>query len=225
MITQEKIIIKLREFYKQNRVFKKNDTPFLNELKFELQEYLRDKPLDTKLLLNYALASYLTPIGSLDETFNLLDKVLLIEPNNFYAIILSAYLQDTWCGGINKKTYILLDNLKEETASHQSIVEMIKSWNYSNIDIRKEQALIKAILLDPSYPQHHIDLGMLYLSQDKHKEGREYINIGLKKIKKIINDDDSPLEELDCETFINVFIKGYYTQHSIYNHLATQCNK
>lgn len=226
MNKQEILITALKEFYIKNRILDKQDDLQIKKLKDQLDEYAQKNPMDTEFLLYYALAAYVSSIGQMEDAITFLKRIISIDANNFYAIIFCAYLEDTWYGGIHEETFALLNNLtNKENRAHQSILELLKSWYFANKDdFKKEQSLLKAISLDTDYPQHYIELGMQLVTQNKTNEGLELIKVGLSKIKKIINNNDSPLKKLDMESFIDVFIKGFVTQRSIYDHLNAQIN-
>jgi hypothetical protein len=218
-IHSEKELINLTKAIYQKILIEKNSARLRAQLSSLFKEFFKSYISSVRVHIYYVIACYVAVIDEFDEAVLTLKKRIFSdkEENNYYAVVLVAYFEDMWLGGINQDTLRLLEKLLSDDASRNCVIEILKAWRFEFIDRSKyEECLNKAFSFDEAIPQASIQLGRHLINNGLCQRGKKLLEIGLSHIKRIVPDNEKILRELDPEAFIDCYIKGYSCSESEY---------
>ncbi len=183
-------------------------------LKKDCENCITQHPYDSEILIRFALALYIGPFNSLDESIRYLTCFLNHYSDSSIALLL-AYLQDIWVDGVDAVLFKKLCALEICNKEMQSMIELSKSWYYKKNDKNEyEQSLLNAIEFFPDYVQHYIDLGTYYFEQNKIVQARAALRMGLKNIKGPIT-EQLLYDDINPKSFFRHYVQNNYPNHVV----------
>jgi hypothetical protein len=220
MSDRDQLIEECKVLYLKNKDSKKIDWGAVDQLELRFSHFVKAENCDTEILIYQILSSYLIMMSKFDEIIEETKKRKQFNKQNFNLVILIAYLEDAWMGGINDDTFSILLDMQENDPRRQAVIEILKAWYFKGNDEGKYiSALENACRLDSTIPQPFIELGCLCIKRSETVYGKKLIERGLAKIKRVDFDRSPALIALDIEEFIDSLIKGNSSRETIYKNL------
>jgi tetratricopeptide (TPR) repeat protein len=218
------IITELKNLYKASQINRSVKNIFVDDVKKKLEDQLVDCT-DIEALTYYALACYFIPIGDFYDSMTYLKKAISIKLD-FYSVVLLAYIEDLWDGGISDETMNLLRKLDEKNRARRAVIYLLEAWYFKNSDnIRYQEHLELAVDCDPKMPQSLIELGLFHLKAERLDCAKQLIKSGLENISQIDFDTNSGPLNFDLDEFFDSFVRGKTNQETIYKHLVQSVQK
>lgn len=206
------------------------------------EDYVRKHPKDIDMWIRFAVFELQPPLCDYTKTAELLDQVFKLDPNNFEALLLLAFINHYHAPVLDYNYMIeALSSYKTNDFEKLSMLEYAKSWSYQIIeeDIYKklhrdldsfysssenytqyESALKKSIELYPYHVFNFWGLADLYNEIDNKDKAVKLIKKAMENVKVVYK----PGEGLDGdwtspEEYFNENIKGTHISKSIYKFL------
>lgn len=203
----------LIEFIRRHAVTEPEATEVL------IEEHLKKNPDNIELWIRLAILELSPPLADYYKSIDCLKRVLEYENDNFYAIVLLAYVNDSRLGGVQEELYNKLCMCRTTDNEEKSIVEMAKSWYYRHNDMGMyEKQLVSSISLCGSHVWNRVELGQLNIRNGMYEEGTNYIKSALKNVKLVYSTNEVTSYDLtDFREFFNEHLKGTHLTQENFN--------
>ena len=185
------------------------DEYILEIIKNLIDEYLVKNPEDTDVRLRLAMLEFTPPWEDPELISEYLNEIFKYDPNNIYATLTLACIQDTLRGEITDEVFAKLNNLSSENPEINSMIELAKAWYYKckNNNELYEKHLLSSI----SYCNKHVGnyRALAYLcTQKKEKDkAKKFARKALNNVQ-VVYIQGSITDITDVENFINTYLKG-----------------
>lgn len=189
---------------------KKNESPVIIEALIENQLKLDTNNIE--LLIRLSLLELEPPIADYDKSITCLKKILSIDKNNIYALLITAYIYDNCLGGIDEFLFKQITSIQTKNNELKSMLKYVASWFYDHKNIKnKTQLLQESIKYCSNHVLNYVKLADLYFQQGRNEEANILIENALKNVKKIYsNKEIIESDSTDVTEFLNERIKGIH---------------
>jgi len=181
-----------------------------------IDEYLEKNPEDTDARLRLAMLEFGPPWEDPEVISKYLNEIFKYDPNNIYATLTLACIQDTLRGEITDEVFEKLNNLVSENPEINSMIELAKAWYYEckNNNELYEKHLLSSI----SYCNEHVGnyraLGYLYAQKGEKDKAKKFARKALDNVKVIYDENSRIIDITDVEKFINEYLKSTHITDS-----------
>ncbi len=175
-----------------------------------IDEYLEKNPEDTDARLRLAMLEFTPPWEDPEIISKYLNEIFKYDPNNVYAILTLACIQNTLWGKITDEVFEKLNNLSSENSEISSMIELAKAWYYKYKD--NNELYEKHLLSSISYCNQHVKnykaLAYFYAGRGKKDKAKKFSQKAINNVKVIYDENSSITDVTDVEEFINEYLKG-----------------
>jgi|GEM_PF-6103598 len=177
-----------------------------------LENYLNQTPEDNDAWGRLAILETLTPLEDYERAVKHLFSALRYHENDHRLIILNAFFNEWYLGGMSIALIEKLNELKKFTDNETtSILLYLLAWCYKKYDVTQFETLLKESIKEcAKYVNNFVDLGKHYLERGDTVLGKKLIREGLKNVIVIYKITDKINDPLDVTRFINERITGIF---------------
>lgn len=182
----------------------------IEKLEAVLEEKLNQEPTNIDLWFKLALVELCFPFEDGFKGRDCIEKILAIQENNPIALLLLAYIQFYYLGGLEEALMLKLNSLHTVSDEINSMLRYAASWFYFLKDEQiKEQFLKESVSIYSGHVRNYVHLANAYFAKGFHEEAKGLIKKALGNVVKVYNDDDV-VDITDVNEFLNERIKGIY---------------
>lgn len=199
----------------------------LEQMESLLMGYLKNYPQDTDIWLKLTMVEFAPPWEDYDRIEKYITTILKYDANNVRSLLVLAYAQCAYRGGVSDDLFIRLCNVCAVTTNKEllSMIYLAIAWYYyswpSYRDEKKyELSLLQSIDCCSEYVYNYESLGRLYLEKGREIEGKKMIQYALANVRKIYEiNKDSVYDITDINRFFNEFFIGTHITQSNFESL------
>ena len=210
----EKIKYLTKKYYE--KAIDDRDVYIPEKIKNLLDKYLVKNPEDTDARLRLAMLEFTPGWENPELISNYLNEIFKYDPDNVYATLILACIQDTLWGKITDPVFEKLNNLSSENFEILSMIELAKAWyyRYKNNGELYERHLLASINYCNKHVENYRDLAYFYAQKGKKDEAKKFAQKALHNVQ-VIYTQDSPITDItDVEEFVNEYFKGTHITDS-----------
>ena len=232
-MSEKDLIIK-----KANEEYIKRDTTSSHEIKKPLEDYLEKNPNDIEIWLRLAVLAVRPPTGDDCRAIECINEVLKVDPNNFEALILGAYINKYFKAEISN-TLDMLNNFKTNDPKQLSMIEHAKSWSYEVLEKNKykqshnssieffyddssnypllKDALKKSIDLYSYHVFNYKQLALLYNECNRKDDAAKLLKKAIRNIRVVYTENSDNQKDWTCaKEYLNEHVKGTHITNIVY---------
>ena len=172
----EEILKKLSKEYEET-----NDKNVFLKIEQVLEDHLKKNINDSENWIRLAIFLSKPLFGYADKAIIYLKELLIREPNNARALLVLAEISFT-SGITDEDTINQLSSIKVQDNALMSMLEYMKTYQYDLDFQKKEEYLTNSVRLYSGLVKNNQELGEIYLSQGKTKEGCSLIRQAIKNV-------------------------------------------
>ncbi len=209
IMNKEEVINKIKDICAHLAEF--NDAS-LGEIESIIKSYLENHPQDTEMWLRLAKLELTPPWEDPDRIVGYLNVILSYDPHTILAILMRAYIEDLFFGGMKEATRNMLYEIASDDAEVLSMIEYAKAIDF--LEVNKNQ-YIKHLKKSIAYSDKDVNnfklLGKYYIKHGNIEEGHYFIKKALDNIQGIYAETVFDSDITDINNFFNYYYKGIYT--------------
>jgi len=192
------------------------DAYILEIIKNLIEEYLEKNPEDTDARLRLAMLEFTPPWEDPEVISTYLNEIFKYDPDNIYATLILACIQNTLWGKITDPVFKKLNNLSSKNSEIISMIELAKAWyyKYKNNNELYEKHLLSSISYCNKHVGNYRALGYLYTQKGEKNKAKKFARKALHNVKVIYDENSRITDITDVEKFINEYIKGTHITNS-----------
>jgi hypothetical protein len=222
-MNKELLIKKIKDLtkaYYKMPIGKRNIVP-LEEIKNLINEYLEKHPQDTDIRLRLVMLEYTPPWEDPEQLDKYLNDIFKYDPNNIYATLILADVENFFWGAITDSLFKKLSNLSSKDSETMSMIELAKAWYYEEKGNDKlyEKHLLNSIKYSDKHVKNYRALANFYAVKGEKSKARNFAQRAINNIKEIFTQGFSITDVTDVEDFFNEFFKGTCTDKDNLNSL------
>jgi len=202
----------LTKAYYKMPIGKRNIVP-LEEIKNLINEYLEKHPQDTDIRLRLVMLEYTPPWEDPEQLGKYLNDIFKYDPNNIYAILILADVENFFWGEITDLLFKRLSNLSSKDPEIMSMIELAKAWYFEEKGNDKlyEKHLLNSIKYCDKHVKNYRALANFYAEKGEKSKAKKFAKKAINNIKEIFTQGSSITDVTDVENFFNEFFKGTCT--------------
>lgn len=212
-IDKDVVVKKMQTVWKSKPILEEKEMEIIEAL---LVNYLCRYPGEADMWLRLTMLEQKCPWEDPYRMSNYLENALLHEQKNIYAVIILAYIEWLFFGGVNLSTFTALHNLETHNPELLSMIEYVKSFYYDAIDFNDtkhkdyEGHLLKSIEHFNKYVHNFQALATYYAKKGDFDKAIAFAEQALENIQVIYSEIASPegYDLTDVEEFLDEFIRG-----------------
>lgn len=185
-----------------------NSADILEQMEVLLEDYIREHPLDTEILIKLAFVEHMVPFADHPKALYYLERVLACNPNDSEALIAIGYIQ--WVDSVIRSMILRrLQAIKTNNNQEQALYWYTQSLYYSSCnDIKRcVYALNYSVNLYSKFVWPHVDLGIFYKSAGDTKNAKTHFKSALANVQHVYKEEEF-LDFTNMGAFIDEHIKG-----------------
>ena len=192
--------------------YDERDEYILETIKNLIDECLAKNPEDTDVRLRLVMLEFTPPWEDPDLLSKYLNEIFKYDPDNIYATLILACIQDTLWGKITDPVFEKLNNLSSKNFEILSMIELAKAWyyRYKNNNELYEKHLLSSIDYCDKHVKNYKSLAYLYAEKGKKDEAKKFAQKALHNVQVVFTQDSSITDITDVEKFINEYFKGIH---------------
>jgi tetratricopeptide (TPR) repeat protein len=208
LMDNSEIIDKIKELTTQDRVL---------EIEELLISEIERTGYDTNLMIRLALAQLLIPINDPDKCIEYIN-IILENENNPYALMILCDVHHNYFSGIDSSLFDRINAVKTSDNIITSVIELIKSWYYENINDYESQknCLLRSIQYNNKDVLNYFYLGKLFLKTDLIL-GKQLIKKALDNVKNIFQKNYKTDDCTNINNYINEMFRGVSITQPVYD--------
>jgi len=182
----------------------------LEVIKNLIDEYLAKNPEDADVRLRLVILIFIPPLEDPELLVKYLNEVLKYDPDNIYAVLILAYTEEIFWGGITDSVFSKLNNLSSKNSEIVSMIELAKSWYYQRKGNNElyEKHLLNSISYCDKHVSNYTELASFYAKKGEKDKAKKFAKKAIDNVKVIYDENSSITDVTDIEKFINEYIKG-----------------
>jgi len=182
----------------------------LETIKNLIDEYLAKNPEDTDVRLRLVMLEFTPPWENPELLSKYLNEIFKYDPDNIYATLILACIQDILWGEVTDAVFEKLNNLSSEDPEILSMIELAKAWYYKCKDDNElyEKHLLSSINHCNKHVENYKSIAYLYTENEKKDEAKKFAKKALHNVQVVFTQDSSITDITDVEKFINEYFKG-----------------
>jgi len=185
----------------------------LEEIKNLINEYLKKHPQDTDIRIRLVMLEYTPPWEDPEQLGKYLNDIFEYDPNNIYATLILADVENFFWGAITDSLFEKLNNLSSKDPEMMSMIELAKAWYYEEKgnDELYEKHLLNSIKYYDKHVKNYKSLANFYAEKGEKTKAKKFAQKAINNIKEIFTQGSSITDVTDVERFFNWFFKGTRT--------------
>ena len=190
----------------------------MEQMESLLMSYLEKHPQDTDMWLKLCMVEFNPPWEDYERLEKYTMSILAYDENNTQALLVLAYAQYIFRGGVSDDLLIRLQKCCDITTSKESLsmLYLAISWYYVSYPRNDEKLYELALLKSLDYCSRHVhnyeDLGIFYLRKSREAEGKKMIEHALANVRKVYGtSNDYAHDVTDTVPFFDYYYTGIYT--------------
>jgi len=202
--------ILLEEIHQVSKLYLEGPSEnLLLQIESILLDYLKQNYQDTDIWLRFIVLEFTPPWGDYDKIEGYVNNILQYDTYNVNALLLLAYAQVVYLGGITQELVNLLMHTHSSDKEILAMIDLAKAWYYEKIDEKKYE---KFLLDSVNHSQNHVynlfSLGELYAKKGQKAEGIMLMDKAINNINKQHQDNLEFYDITSISDFLSEHFKG-----------------